>query len=318
MTPEEFRRHGHAVVDWIADYRARVGERPVMAQTAPGDIKARLPAVAARPARAVRGGARRPRHHRHAGAVALAVAGVLRLLPLQRHTRQRARRLRVHRPRRARAGVAVEPGADRSGRSRHRLAASDGRACRTPGRASSRTPRPPRTLLALICARERVTSYALARGGLQAEPHALVVYASAYSHSSVDKAALLAGFGKDNIRHIACDDAFAMRPDALAAAIADDRAAGRVPVRGRRHDRHHHHDRARPGAGDCRGRRRHRHLAPRRCRDGRLGDGAARMPVDVGRRRGGRFAGRSTRTSGSARPSTARSTTCATPSISCA
>ena len=43
MTPDEFRTHGHAVVDWIADYRARVQERPVMAQTAPGDIKARMP-----------------------------------------------------------------------------------------------------------------------------------------------------------------------------------------------------------------------------------------------------------------------------------
>jgi aromatic-L-amino-acid decarboxylase len=43
VTPEEFRKHGHAVVDWIADYRAKVAERPVMAQTAPGEIKARLP-----------------------------------------------------------------------------------------------------------------------------------------------------------------------------------------------------------------------------------------------------------------------------------
>jgi aromatic-L-amino-acid decarboxylase len=43
MTPEEFRKYGHAVVDWIADYRARVHERPVMAQTGPAEIKARLP-----------------------------------------------------------------------------------------------------------------------------------------------------------------------------------------------------------------------------------------------------------------------------------
>jgi aromatic-L-amino-acid decarboxylase len=83
--------------------------------------------------------------------------------------------------------------------------------------------------LALISARERVTNYALGRGGLQAEPQALVIYTSAYAHSSVDKAALLAGFGADNIRHVACDAAFAMRPDALADAIAADRAAGRVP-----------------------------------------------------------------------------------------
>jgi aromatic-L-amino-acid/L-tryptophan decarboxylase len=43
MTPDEFRRAGHAVVDFIADYRARVADHPVMAQVEPGDIKARLP-----------------------------------------------------------------------------------------------------------------------------------------------------------------------------------------------------------------------------------------------------------------------------------
>ena len=43
MTPDEFRAYGHQVVDFIADYRARVAERPVMARTAPGEIKANLP-----------------------------------------------------------------------------------------------------------------------------------------------------------------------------------------------------------------------------------------------------------------------------------
>ncbi|MGH9173516.1 MAG: pyridoxal-dependent decarboxylase, partial [Vicinamibacterales bacterium] len=43
MTPEEFRRAGHEIVDFIADYRARVRDRPVMATTAPGDVKAQLP-----------------------------------------------------------------------------------------------------------------------------------------------------------------------------------------------------------------------------------------------------------------------------------
>src|SRR6476659_7743034 len=46
MTPDEFRKAGYAVVDFIADYRTRIAERPVMAQTAPGEIKARLPAAA--------------------------------------------------------------------------------------------------------------------------------------------------------------------------------------------------------------------------------------------------------------------------------
>ena len=44
MTPEEFRRHGHAVVDWIADYQARVESFPVLSQVKPGEIRASLPA----------------------------------------------------------------------------------------------------------------------------------------------------------------------------------------------------------------------------------------------------------------------------------
>ena len=45
MSPEEFRRAGHQIVDFIADYRARVVERPVMARTAPGEVRAALPTV---------------------------------------------------------------------------------------------------------------------------------------------------------------------------------------------------------------------------------------------------------------------------------
>jgi aromatic-L-amino-acid decarboxylase len=36
LDPEEFRRLGRAVVDWIADYRARVGELPVRPGVEPG------------------------------------------------------------------------------------------------------------------------------------------------------------------------------------------------------------------------------------------------------------------------------------------
>ena len=43
MSPEEFRIYGHAVVDWIADYRARLETLPVMAKTAPGEVRAMLP-----------------------------------------------------------------------------------------------------------------------------------------------------------------------------------------------------------------------------------------------------------------------------------
>lgn len=46
MNPEDFRRYGHEVVDWIANYLADVGDYPVLAQTAPGDIRRELPAQA--------------------------------------------------------------------------------------------------------------------------------------------------------------------------------------------------------------------------------------------------------------------------------
>ncbi|MEK6333451.1 MAG: pyridoxal-dependent decarboxylase [Acidobacteriota bacterium] len=44
MSPEEFRRFGHEIVDWIANYFERIEELPVLAQIEPGDLKAQLPA----------------------------------------------------------------------------------------------------------------------------------------------------------------------------------------------------------------------------------------------------------------------------------
>src|SRR6201987_2417668 len=46
MTPDEFRRHGHAVVDWIADYHSRIESFPVLSQVKPGEVRASLPASA--------------------------------------------------------------------------------------------------------------------------------------------------------------------------------------------------------------------------------------------------------------------------------
>lgn len=43
MSPEEFRRFGHEIVDWIANYFEHIEELPVLAQIEPGDLKAQLP-----------------------------------------------------------------------------------------------------------------------------------------------------------------------------------------------------------------------------------------------------------------------------------
>jgi aromatic-L-amino-acid decarboxylase len=83
--------------------------------------------------------------------------------------------------------------------------------------------------VALISARERSTNYGLAGGGLQSSPQRLTVYVAAHSNSSVEKAALLAGFGRNNVRVVPHDGEYSMRPDALDQMIARDVADGCLP-----------------------------------------------------------------------------------------
>src|ERR1051326_894792 len=45
MPADEFRKHGHELIDWIADYFERIEDLPVLAQIEPGDLKAQLPAT---------------------------------------------------------------------------------------------------------------------------------------------------------------------------------------------------------------------------------------------------------------------------------
>ena len=85
------------------------------------------------------------------------------------------------------------------------------------------------TLCALLTGRERATGWQANEAGLAGLPP-LTVYTSAQAHSSIEKDAKVVGIGRANVRGIATDDAFAMRPEALEQAILDDKAAGRLPV----------------------------------------------------------------------------------------
>jgi aromatic-L-amino-acid decarboxylase len=228
VNPEEFRKRGHQIVDWIADYRARVAERPVMARTQPGDVKAQLPAsppdapesfdaVLADLERIVLPGLSHWQHPRFFGyfpsngelssVLGDYVSTGLGVLGLAWQSSP--------------ALTEVEEVA--TDWLRQMLGLSGVWQGVIQDTASTST------LIALLCAREKSTNYGLSRGGLQGEARPLVVYASAHSHSSVDKAALLAGFGRENVRLVAHDEAFGMRPDALEAAIDADLAAGRRP-----------------------------------------------------------------------------------------
>ena len=224
MTPEEFRAAGHQIVDWVADYRATVGTRPVMARTEPGDIRKQLPShppFDPEPFTNIVGDLNRIivpglSHWQHpeffgyfpcngtlASVLVDYVSTGLGVLGLAWQSSPALTELEE---------VVTDW-------MRGMLGLSETWSGVIQDTASTST------LIALICARERTTDFGSNRGGLQAEQQPLVVYTSAHSHSSVEKAALLAGFGRTNVRIVAHDDRYAMRPDALADAIAADIAA---------------------------------------------------------------------------------------------
>ena len=87
------------------------------------------------------------------------------------------------------------------------------------------------TFYALAAARE-MAGYDIRLRGMagRAELPRLRVYCSEHAHSSIDKAVIALGLGHDNLVKIPADESFRMRPEALAAAIAADVAAGFHPM----------------------------------------------------------------------------------------
>ncbi|HVB31979.1 MAG TPA: pyridoxal-dependent decarboxylase [Gemmatimonadaceae bacterium] len=228
MNPSDFSAHAKAVADWVAEYRARIADRPVMAQTAPGEIRAKLPPAP-------------PEQGEPFDAMLRDFDDII--MPGISHW-QSPRFFGYFPSAGSLAGVLgdyLSSGLAVVGLSwqaspavteleevvtdwmRQMVGLSDAWSGVIQDTASTST------LVALVCARERATDYSLAHGGLQGQPAPLVVYVSAHAHSSVDKAALLAGFGRDNVRIVPHDDAYAMRADALRDLVAQDLAAGRVP-----------------------------------------------------------------------------------------
>jgi aromatic-L-amino-acid/L-tryptophan decarboxylase len=228
MTPEEFRAAGHRLIDWIADYRERAAAFPVMAQAEPGAVKAQLPgsppeepeafdAILRDLDRIVVPGLSHWQHPRFFGyfpsnGLLASVLGDyvstgLGVLGLSWQSSPALTELEE---------VVVDWLRQMTGLSPEWSGVIADTASTS-------------TLIALICAREKTTSYSLARGGFQSEAQPLIVYTSQHAHSSVDKAALLAGFGRQNIRHVPYDAAYAMRLDALEDAIRTDVRAGATP-----------------------------------------------------------------------------------------
>ncbi len=229
LSPDEFRRHGHALVDWIADYLAGVGDRPVTAAVTPGEIRGRLPTGAperGEPFEDILGDLDRVvmdgiTHWQHPGWFAyfpansspasilgeLAAAG-LGVQGMLWSTSPACTEIE---------STVLDWLVDLCGVPAH------WRNDTGPGGGVLQSSASDSTHTALVVAREEAR-----RRHPDTPTDRFVAYASTQAHSSIEKGARVAGYR--NVHLIDTDDTFALRPAALAAAVTSDRDAALVPA----------------------------------------------------------------------------------------
>ena len=231
MSPEEFRRRGHQMIDWIADYRERIESYPVLSRAEPGELRRRLPASA--PAtgesfdaifedldRLILPGithwqspsfyAYFPSNSSEPAVLGDLLASGLGVQGMIWATSPACTELETH---------VLDWLVDMLGLPSSFASSSEGGGVIQDTASSS-------SLCALLAARERATGLESNRVGTR-QP--LIAYASSHTHSSVAKAARIAGIGDENLRLVEVDADYAMRPDDLERRIADDREAGLLP-----------------------------------------------------------------------------------------
>ncbi len=230
MDPEAFRAAAHAVVDVMADYLASVEEYPVFPDVEPGTIGPRFPSTPPEdpePLEAILDDYRElveanATHWQHPGFLAYFATtasgpGILGEM-LTAALGQNPMLWRTSPSGTELEGVVV-------GWLRQALGLPDTFDGLITDTASTST------LIALAAAREGAGFGASLEGlGGRSEVPPLRVYASAEAHSSVDKAAMTLGLGRSAVLRIPTDDGYALRLEALQAAIAADLAAGRRPI----------------------------------------------------------------------------------------
>src|ERR1700751_5603149 len=231
MTPEEFRRYGHAVVDWIADDQSRIESFPVLSQVKPGEVRASLPASP-------------PDKGESVDAMLKDVDEII----LPGVTHWQSPNFFAYFPCNA-SGPGILGDLLSSGLGVQGMLWSTSPACtelethvmdwlgamlglpekflssKTGGGVIQDTASSA-ALCALLAARERATNYVSNKKGCDGR---LVAYASTQTHSSLEKAAMIAGIGVENLRLIEVDQNLAMQPDALTKQIEADRRAGLTP-----------------------------------------------------------------------------------------
>jgi len=230
VNSDEFRRSGHALVDWIAEYLEHPEKYPVLARVAPGDIVKALPAEAPEepePFDRIMADFERVllpgiTHWNHPVffayfAITGSPPGVLADF-LSAALNQQAMMWRT-------SPAATELEEVSLAWLRRLIGLPDAFEGVIYDTASIAT------MHALAAAREAAIPAVRAKGlAARADVAPVAVYCSDQTHSSIDKAVIAIGLGHESLRKIPTDDRFAMRADALADRIARDRADGVHPI----------------------------------------------------------------------------------------
>ncbi len=231
MSPEEFRKYGREVVDWIADYYEQIETFPVLSKVKPGEIRANLPAQP-------------PVHGEPIESMLQDVSKII----LPGLTHWQSPNFFAYFPANA-SGPAILGDLLSSGLGVQGMLWATSPACTelethvldwvadmldlpskfksdSEGAGVIQDSASSATLCALLAARERATSYESNERGCDGS---LVAYASTQTHSSLEKAVKIAGIGSHNLRLIEVDEHFALDPDKLAHQLQRDRQAGLIP-----------------------------------------------------------------------------------------
>jgi aromatic-L-amino-acid decarboxylase len=231
MQPNEFRRHGHAVVDWIADYLENPEQWPVLPDVRPGELRSSLPQSPPERGESMDAVLEdfqklivpATTHWNHpafmayfansstgAGVLGEALTAALNVNAMLWRTSPAATELEL---------LTLDW-------LRQMLGLPENFFGVIGDTASSNT------LYALAAAREMHPELRIREDGMSGRPNmpSVVVYCSEEAHSSVDKAVMTLGFGLSSLRKIPTDDQLRMDADALDAAVKDDRRRGAIPL----------------------------------------------------------------------------------------
>ena len=240
MTPDDFRRCGHALIERIARYMEEIERYPVLSRAEPGSIRERLPSDA-------------PEHGEPFADMLRDVDEII--VPGLTHWQSPS--FFAYFPANA-SGPSILGDLLSSGLGVQGMLWATSPACTElethvldwlvdllglPDRFRSTSTgggviqdtASSSTLTALLAARERasageVNEHGVGFGAGDGHGTRLTVYTSRHAHSSIEKGVKIAGLGRDNLRLVDIDSSHAMRADALESAIAVDRAAGAMPA----------------------------------------------------------------------------------------